>query len=211
LNIDRDHPSARYRELLELYRRLHREGERFIGLEPDSTYPGVNLMPHIRRIKALIDETGAKTILDYGCGKGYQYDPQPVRIEGVGTWDSVPDYWDVDEVRCYDPCYERYSRRPEEQFDGVVSTDVLEHCPVEDLPWIVEEIFSYARRFVFASIACYPAKSRLPNGENAHCTVQPPDWWCELFQRTAQRHPGVKWKILLQEVRGGGQRDAGAC
>jgi hypothetical protein len=199
--MSRSDPSARYRELLELYGRLHREGERFIGLAPDSTYPGVSLMPHLQRIKEMIEQTGARTILDYGSGKGRQYDPQPIRIEGVGTWDSVPDYWDVDEVRCYDPCYEPYSKLPAEQFDGVVSTDVLEHCNADDLPWIVEEIFSFATRFVFAAVACYPAKSRLPNGENAHCTVRPAQWWHELFHQAAGKYPQVKWKIITQAIR----------
>ena len=199
--MSRSQPSARHRELLELYGRLHREGEQFIGLTPASTYPGVSLMPHIQRIKEMIYQTGARTLLDYGSGKGYQYDPQPIRIEGVGTWDSVPDYWDVDEVRCYDPCYVPYSKLPTGQFDGVVSTDVLEHCNAEDLPWIVEEIFSFATRFVFAAVACYPAKSRLPNGENAHCTVRPAPWWHELFQQAAGKHPRVKWKIIAQDIR----------
>ncbi len=202
--FSRDNPSPRYRELLELYRRMHDEGERFLGLEPAATYPGVSLMPHIRRIKALVDETGAKTILDYGSGKGMQYEPQRIALEGEGDWEGVLDYWDVDEVRCYDPCYERYRKLPDQKFDGVVCTDVLEHCVPEDVPWIIEEIFSFATRFVYAAIACYPAKSRLPNGENAHCAVRPPEWWRRLFDEVAQAHPGVKWQASLGELSGAG-------
>jgi hypothetical protein len=54
----------------------------------------------------------------------------------------------------------------------VISTDVLEHCPGKvNVPWIVDEMFGYATRFVFANVAVIPAGKRLPNGENAHCTI----------------------------------------
>lgn len=197
MRFSRERPSPRYRELMELYRRLHVEGEKFLGLEPRATYPGISLMPHLERIRELIVETGAKTILDYGSGKGMQYEPQRIALPGRGEWDSVLDFWDVDEVRCYDPCYGPYSRLPEERFDGVVCTDVLEHCPEEDLPWVVNEVFSFATRFVYAGVACYAAKTRLPNGENAHCTVRPPEWWRGLFERTAATYPGVQWTTFF--------------
>ena len=51
---------------------------------------------------------------------------------------------------------------------------------------IVAEIFSYARRFVYVNVACYPAEKRLPNGENAHCTVRPPEWWAKLYGDAAR-------------------------
>jgi hypothetical protein len=59
-------------------------------------------------------------------------------------------------------------------------------------------MFSYARRFVFACIACYAAKSTLPNGENAHTTVRSSAWWHDLFTAVAAKHPGVIWKIFTE-------------
>ena len=180
---------------------MHAEGERFLlGLAAEATDPGVNLMPNLGRIHRLIQETRAATILDYGSGKGRQYEPQRIALPGAGEWDGILDFWDVDEVRCYDPCYEPYSRLTEEKFDGVVWTDVLEHCPEQDMRWIVNEIFSFATRFAYAAVACYPAKSRLPNGENAHCTVHPPQWWRALFEEIAADHPGVRWMISFPEA-----------
>ena len=193
----RTNPSARYQEMIEQYRRLHREGHKRRGLAPEQTYPGISLLPHIKRVKELIDNTGARTILDYGCGKGMQYDPHQLHVPGAGVWDGVIDYWDIDEVCCYDPCYERYSKLPQGKFDGVISTDVLEHCIEEDIAWIVAEMFSYANRFVFANIACYPAIATLPNGENAHCTVRPATWWQPIFAATAAQYPGIKWSLAI--------------
>jgi hypothetical protein len=199
MTYSRQNPSPRYQELITLYRRLHSEGERRLGLTADETYPGSSLLPHLTRIKSLIVATGARTILDYGCGKGYQYDAGGITIPGEGVWEGVLDYWDIDEVRCYDPCYERYSALPQGQFDGVISTDVLEHCPEPDVPWVVDELFGYARRFVFANVACYAALTTLPNGENAHCTVRPLEWWQAVFAAAANARPDVSWKLVVED------------
>ena len=199
MSYSRDNPSPKYQRMIALYRELHACGERRLGLSPAETYPGVSLLPHIKRIKKLIDRTGARTILDYGCGKGLQYEPHKIVVPGAGEWDGVIEYWDIDEVCCYDPCYERYSKLPEGKFDGVISTDVLEHCVEDDVPWIVGEMFSYANRFVFASIACYPAKTTLPNGENAHCTVRPIGWWQQVFGAAGQHRPQLVWKLFVEQ------------
>jgi hypothetical protein len=106
----------------------------------------------------------------------------------------------VDSVHCYDPCHAPYSTLPTERFDGVITTDVLEHCPEEDLDWIIGELFGFARKFVFASIAAYPALTHLPNGENAHCTVRPTGWWRERFQAAAGRGEPVPWTIVVQSI-----------
>ena len=86
----------------------------------------------------------------------------------------------------------------------MICTDVLEHCPEDDVPWIVDELFGYANMFVFANVACYPAHKVLPNGENAHCTIQPPEWWERLFGDTAKRHGSVDWEVWVAYMAGGG-------
>jgi hypothetical protein len=85
----------------------------------------------------------------------------------------------------------------------VVSTDVLEHCPEEDIGWIVDEMFGFAEQFVFANVACFPAKKRLPTGENAHCTIRPPDWWAALVRGVAARRPGIVWEFWVETLKDG--------
>ncbi len=186
---NRRNPSARYRRLLELYGEMHTRGEVIRGIAPEQTFPGASLLPQAHHIRRLVQQTGSRTILDYGSGKGSQYRPMRLREEmsgpGDNTWENIQAYWGVERIQCYDPGFAPFSRLPEERFDGVISTDVLEHCSEADLPWIVEELFSLARHFVFASVACHPAKKRLPNGENAHCTVRPPEFWDEMFRGRA--------------------------
>jgi hypothetical protein len=190
-----------------MYQRMHAQGDSAKGIAAVDMFSGISLGPQIGRIKRLINDTGATTILDYGAGKGRQYEPRQVRV-GEHTWDSVLDYWDVDEVTLYDPAYGPHNKLPQGRFDGVVCTDVMEHCPEEDVPWIVGELFAYATRFVFVNAACYPAMKTLPNGENAHCTIRPPEWWEEIFRRTAAGNPAVRWELWVEYLPPGARAEA---
>lgn len=200
MTYSRRQPSPRYLAMMAQYKTLHSAGSAQRNLAAQETYTGISLFPHVRRIRRLVELTAAREIMDYGAGKGLAYGVSPLDVPGVGKVDTLIDYWDVDFVHCYDPCYEPHSKLPAEQFDGVISTDVLEHCPEEDLPWIVDEIFSYARRFVYANIASYPAMMILPNGENAHITIQPIAWWQSLFTDVGAKHPHIHWQIVVQSL-----------
>jgi len=196
----RGNPSPRYRELTAAYQQLHVEGERFLNIAPADTFPGLSLPAQAKRVKRLITATGAANILDYGSGKGRQYDLREFRAEDGRVYDGIQDYWGVDFIQCYDPGYGPYSTLPSRCFDGVICTDVLEHCPEEDMPWIVDEMFGLAERFVFASVACFPAVKRLPSGENAHCTIKPVAWWQDLFNGVGRRYPGIGWEVWAELV-----------
>lgn len=192
MTYSRTNPSPRYVELIGQYRRLHEEGEPNYNLPPERTFRGLTAVRHGPWIKRLIEQTGCKTILDYGSGKGAQYLPDAV--EAGSKWPTLAAYWGVD-VTCYDPAYQPFSRLPEGQFDGVICTDVLEHCPEQDIPWILDEMFGFARKLFFANVACYPARKHLPNGENAHCTIKDRDWWVGVLKEASRQHPGVRWEV----------------
>ena len=201
MSYSREQPSARYKELIEQYRSLHLRGDAGYGLPPQATFDGRSLPRQAQRIRRLIKLSDARTILDYGSGKGTQYVPAKIFENGIAQWNSIQEYWGVDKIQCYDPGFEPLSAWPQSQFDGVVCTDVLEHCPEDDLPWIVSELFRYSRRFVFASVACYPANKKLPSGENAHCTIRDADYWERLFLSAAERSPGVLWELWAETAR----------
>jgi hypothetical protein len=111
-------------------------------------------------------------------------------------------------VHCYDPCVEEFSMLPQGVFDGVISTDMLEHCSEEDIPWILSEMFSYAENFVYVNVACYPAKKTLPSGENAHCTIKSPEWWSEVLSLIGANHLGVEWEARLTYIEGGETKES---
>ncbi len=202
-SYSRGNPSPRYRELLSLYERMHREGNTGQAKSPHDTYTGGSLRPHLPAIRALARRTGTKSMLDYGSGKGMLYKQRNLVLPSGEIIPSVAEYLGVEKIVCFDPGVPEYSSFPLEKFDGVVSTDVLEHCPEEDIPWIVDEIFGAAKKFVFANVASYPAMKTLPNGENAHCTQRSPAWWSKLLGEISARHPGVIYQFeITQKHRG---------
>ena len=198
----RENPSPRYRELVTLYQQVHREGIPEQNIAGDDVYVGKSLIGHLPAIQALVAATGAKSLLDYGAGKGRVYAQRDIRLPDGRIIPSVRDYLGVDRIACYDPAVPEHWNFPSEQFDGVISTDALEHCPQDDVPWIVEEMFATARRFVYANVASYPAQKRLPNGENAHATQQPAGWWDMLLRDCATRHPSVTYHFKIRENAG---------
>lgn len=139
-----------------------------------NVFPGLALThnDNIEKIKTLIDETNSKTILDYGCGAGQQYTKLNTHKE-----------WGVDMPTLYDPAVEDYSTLPTDTFDGIISTDVFEHIPEEVVPECLEWIYTHAKKFVYLGISTALAKKILPNGENAHCTVKPIEWWEEQIKK----------------------------
>jgi hypothetical protein len=200
--FSRASPSPRYRRLLEQYQSLHLNGEPHLGLSPERTYPGRSLPAQAPHIKRLIELTGARSILDYGSGKGHQY--RPWRMQDTASGISYPDvksFWGVAEIACYDPAYPPFIELPRRKFDGVVCTDVLEHCPEEDIPWILAELFGFAEKFVYGNVACFPARQRLPSGANAHCTIKSARWWEEALARAAAATPEIAYEFRVAYVK----------
>lgn len=103
------------------------------------------------------------SVLDYGCGKGGL-----VRflinkgVRAVG----------------YDPYVFEYRERPANQ-DMLVSTDLLEHIPENELSEVFADMGSYHPRIMFHAISNRKADQILPDGTNAHKTVKDLDWWLE--------------------------------
>lgn len=196
--FNRNQPSPRYQALLTLYKQMHKEGDASQEKLIEKNFPGLNAIREAPKIKKLIEKFNANTLLDYGCGKGLQYEIQPLILSNNEKWPSLLDYWNLDEAYCYDPAYEPFNVLPDQQFDGVICTDVLEHIPEEDIPWILKELFRYASKFVYANIACYPAQKSLPDGQNAHCTVKSVEWWTRQFQLASADDKTIYWEIWLQ-------------
>ena len=197
----RENPSPRYRQLLTFYQKMHTQGyDRVVNgatihTRPDEAFPGNELPLFAQPIELLIRMYGARTLLDFGAGKGKQYE-LPLTVEDQ-VYPSVRAYWHGVDICCYEPALGATPLAEDARFDGVVSTDVLEHIAESDVPWVLNELFSRARYFVFASIACFEAMALLPDGSNAHCTVHDPAWWRGVLNVVAARYPQVRFVIAF--------------
>ena len=196
MHYDRNNPSPRYLELLSFYKEMHLFGDKSMEIPPEEMFDGRSLKLHIEPIKELIGQFKVTSLLDYGCGKARDYDHLQLSGPTGKKINGVRDYWGVREISFYDPGYEEHCELPTSMFDCVISTDVLEHCPEEDLEWIVNEIFGFSRKFVLCTVALYAAKKRLPNGENAHVTVKSIGWWVDLFEKVSKLNNRRKFYLI---------------
>ncbi len=170
---------ARYSELIDQYKIMH---------NTPSMFDGKSLPVHGESISELISELGIETVMDYGCGKG--------------NWhEEMEEMWEIPPITPYDPAFAPFSTKPHGKFDLVICTDVLEHCDKQDLPWIVDEICDYSTKAVYLAAASYPAAKTLPNGENAHCTIEPIEWWSDLFRTAQLNHPNIVLKCTVSRLK----------
>lgn len=189
----RQNPSPKYHELILQYQEMHNE----------SKFQGIGCWRYRKQIRQLVKDTGATTLLDYGSASGRQFSknhsPEAL-FSKLGVFcSSWMEALGVDRITGYDPAVEAFATPPLGVFHGVISTDVLEHIAEDDLPWIIEEIFSYAEKFVFLTVATVPAKKDLPNGENAHVTIKSPEWWMTLIDDIAKKHPSIRYQVVFEE------------
>ena len=155
-------------EWIEQYKQYHKEHTEYGN--------GGGLKFYLQHIIDLVQDTKAETLLDYGCGKAEGY----FEYNHHKNWGNIM-------PSLYDPAIPEYEVLPEGKFDGVMSFDVLEHIPKEQIPETFQTIFSKAKKFVFLGIATSPADAILPNGENAHCTIEPIGWWETMVEKYAPK------------------------
>ena len=184
--------SKKYYELIDQYKIAHKKGiKKNDGkIEGVNTFSGRSLESNIFDIKKIIEETGTKSILDYGCGKALWY-LNNVTINKK-SYRGVCDYWNINNFKLFDPGVDKFANRPFEKYDGVICTDVLEHIHPGDIGSVVKDIFSFANKFIFFDIATIEDNKILSNGDNAHLLVKPHQWWVEFIQTFQNENKGLK-------------------
>ena len=128
-----------------------------------------DVMEHAERLQA-------KTILDYGCGKGHL----KLLTEKFGFV-----------VKEYDPGIPGKDG-PAEACDMVACLDVLEHIEPDQLDAALWHMRALAFKGALFVAALYPSGTKLPDGRDSHLIIQPPEWWVEkvesVFGKTQWDH-----------------------
>ncbi len=129
------------------------------------------------------------TVLDYGGG-GSDWDEPDFDLE---SGQSAKQYFDVSLVNTFEPARNKLEKT---KSDCVICMDVLEHIFISDVPKVVNELFSLAKKLLIINVACYEADALLPNGENAHITIRNAEWWKGVIDATAVHFEEVEVMLI---------------
>lgn len=117
--------------------------------------------------KVVIDiatKTEAKSVLDYGCGKGYLAKALPFPI------------WE------YDPAFPDKAESPRPA-DLVVCTDVLEHIEPELLMTVLTDLQRCVLRVGYFVVHTGPSFRTMADGRNTHILQRPAAWWTKVLSK----------------------------
>ena len=141
-------------------------------------------------IKKLAKFFKSKTALDYGSGGS---DLDNIQLTNDQTFKN---YVGLKTIYPFEPARNTGKKR---KCDLVLCFDVLEHIFINDIPWVLNDLFSNAKQCIIINVACYKAAALLPNGENAHVTVRPPLWWLGQIECISAIYPEIYWALFTSE------------
>ena len=135
-------------EFRDLNARLHRENLAY----------GVGGGKEAPTVIKLAEQLKTKSILDYGCGKGYLAKAIPFPI------------WE------YDPAIPGKDESPRPA-DLVICADVLEHVEPEKLQVVLDDLRRCIKMVGYFVIHMGPAQKHYADGRNTHLIQQSKAWW----------------------------------
>jgi hypothetical protein len=148
--------------------------------------------PHkfAEQIKKIVEHFNAKNCLDYGSGGS------DLNKTKLANGEKFIDYVGLKKIKSFEPAR---NKKKKDKCDIVLCFDVLEHVFINDVPWVINDLFKYAAKCIVINVACYNAAALLPNGENAHITVRPPSWWLGQIECISSLHPEIYWALFTSE------------
>ena len=171
--------SNRYYEVIESVKKFHLENK---------TYSGGGTLAYAQDIKELALKHKPVSLLDYGCGKGLQYQLGSIITFGEDntTFDK---FIGVESVYKFDPCVEEFKTPPssDSTFDAVIAIQSLTAVPDADMPLVVKQLMAMTNKFCFIGTNLKVGKSKKGVGL---VEVDPsflsnrldPEWWKEQFK-----------------------------
>lgn len=110
----------------------------------NKTYSGSLMRPHVPYLERLIGRLEIRSALDYGCGKGVQYDWRDPEV-GHRTIEERFGF----PVFKYDPCWPPFAAEPEGCFDLVICTHTASLIPLDAQEWFLRRLYGFAAKTLF--------------------------------------------------------------
>ena len=183
--------SNQYNELINYYKQMAENGyNRDDGTFVKSVYSDAEPHKFADQLKKIVEFFDAKNGLDYGSGGSNLNETK--LANGVKFIDHIG----LQKIQSFEPAR---NKKKKYKCDIVLCFDVLEHVFINDVPWVLNDLFKYATKCIVINVACYNAAALLPNGENAHITVRPPSWWLGQIECISSIHPDIYWALFTSE------------
>jgi hypothetical protein len=172
-------------ELIQKYRDIYDgkefyQGEDITSDNENVIFDGYSMYKHLWA--NIVEETNnlnSFTFLDYGCGRA-----KHIYARVLPNKMSFHEYFKgrVQSYYCYDPSNQLYMKKPPTslKFDIIVCADVMEHVAEEDVPYVIQDIASYAHdetKIMFSICGAPAMKSFAEDHENFHVTIKDRNWW----------------------------------
>ena len=119
-------------------------------------------------LKAIEDDGGYASILDYGCGKS-------TLAAALAKKDIA--------IAEYDPAIPGKDTPPEPA-ELVICGDVLEHVEPDCLDAVLADLKRLAQRKLIVVIDMLPSDKTLADGRNTHLITEDPKWWGAKLSKT---------------------------
>ena len=183
--------SNQYNELINYYKKMAENGyNRVDGTFVKNVYSDAEPHKFADQLKKIVEFFDAKNGLDYGSGGSNLNETK------LANGEKFIDYIGLQKIQSFEPAR---NKKKKYKSDIVLCFDVLEHVFINDVPWVLNDLFKYATKCIVINVACYNAAALLPNGENAHITVRPPSWWLGQIECISSIHPDIYWALFTSE------------
>lgn len=167
--------SQEYYKSIEYYKDHHQRNK---------TNSGKTARPHAAFIKHIIEEYDCKAALDYGCGKGRQYETILEKHGGL----TIDQWWGIPLTK-YDPGLPQFAAEPQGTYDLVICTQVLGAIPIVDTPIIIRRLHSLAAKVIYIGEVLGPTKKHvIPDASIVHPLNYDAAKWMEVL---GQIEPGM--------------------
>jgi mitochondrial fission protein ELM1 len=148
-------------------------------------------------LRDLITAAGARTVLI--CGFGMEDNATGELAERLGG-----------HVACTFTSYDRacpsQMAQPMARYEGVACLQGLECLPDEDVPWILNEMFAHATRFVYLTLSQTSLSKVFQNGTRGLPRQRDFAWWRTRVEAAGARHPALYWRLAVPARKAMGRR-----
>ncbi|TDO07726.1 mitochondrial fission ELM1 family protein [Halomonas ventosae] len=105
------------------------------------------------------------------------------------SWRSAPEPLHAAEITAWPPSLA--APAPTQAYDGIAVTGVLEQLPVEDVPWLLENLANAARRLLYVAISLPATRDTPPTAPATH-------WWRRQLRIATHRYPQLAWHLDIR-------------